>query len=272
MMHRGSLPKALIIGLLLAAVGFGTASCGGGIGGALVDLMEQVPDEATSFVYWDAEKMEGDSDLHQLLDKWKADNEARLAGFSIRSDGVDHFSEFSMDGTTALVVSGEFELNEIRQELENQAYDDKDYKLVEVWESPDEQDWLAVTEDSLIGGAKETVKESIRVIKGEGSLYDDQDARDIMDRLPSGLLVHFQKYVGNATHTGLVASGDSFEKKDKDTLKIKLVYKFVEPEDATSAMEDISEEVDEPYDRVHLKQDGRYVIVTAEVEIEDMIR
>jgi len=271
MAHVGNLWKVLTIGLLLAAVSFGTASCGGDIGGALVDLMRQVPDEATSLVYWDAGKMAGDDDLWPLLGKWKADKGPRLSSFGIMSDTVEHFLEFSADGETLLVVRGDFELNEIREELQSLNYDDKDYKLVEVWESPNEQDWLAVTEDSLIGGAKEMVKESIRVIKGETSLYDDQDARDIMDRLPSGLLVHFQKYMGDATHAGLVASGASFEKQDEDTLKVKLVYKFVEPENATSAMEDISEEVDEYYDRVHVKQDGRFVIVTAEVEIEDLI-
>lgn len=271
MVHLGNAPKMAIIALLLVSFGLGAVSCGKCRCGSLQDLMRETPARADSLVYWNTKAMADDGDLHQLLDKWKAGNETRLADFALRSDRANSVLEFWADEQRVLIIRGDFDLNEVRQELEALDYDDKDYKLVEVWESANGQDWLAMTDESIIAGAKELVKESISVIKGESPLYDDPDARDVTNRLPSGLLSHFDKYAAEPPYAGLLASGDSFEKKDRETLKVKLVYKFADPDEAAGALEGISEDVDEDYDKIDARQDGRFVIVTGEVEIEDLL-
>ena len=54
-------------------------------------------------------------------------------------------------------------------------------------------------------------------------------------------------------------------------MQVKMIYKFLEPEEATAAKEDVAEAVDEYYSKVYAEQDGRYLVLKAEVEIEDLL-
>jgi len=265
--------KKFVIGILILSLSIGavSCSCSKGYSGTLVDLLKEIPEGATSIVYWNTEALTSDSELHGLLDKWKADNENQLTSYGIASNKVSHFLRFSENEESVLVVRGDFDLEQVKSELNQMGRDKKDWKYVDVWENTDELNWVAMPGNSIIGGPIDRVKESIEVIKkGESSLYDNQDVQDILNKLPSGILVHIQRYTGDAPHNGLIASGDSFEKKNADILKVKLVYKFNAPEEAGNALEAISNEVDELYDKVDTKQDGRFIIVTAEVETEDL--
>ena len=270
---RGRNLWIVIISLLLLLVlglglGIGLTRSGDN---TMEGMIREVPQVATSSAYWNTKAMADDSDLHKLLDKWKSDNETWLEGFAISSDKVEYFLQFSMN-PDILIVKGDFNLNELRTELQNRGYYDKDYKHVETWESADGQDRLAIMDDSLVGGNKDGVIEVINVFKGDSSLYDDQDIKEVLDKLPGGILVYLDNYANGAPYNGLVASGESFEKKDKDTLKVNLVYKFHEPVNATNAINDIAEKVDEYFDNVDAEQDGRFVIVTAEINIEYFIK
>lgn len=265
---------AVVIIAALIGLGFGIACLVRGDAGAVVDLMRETPHDTDYFVYADTKAMADDSDLHGLLDIWKAQNETRLEGFGISTDTVTRFLEFPAYDIDegVLVLRGDYERERVRAQLRNRNYNAKDWKHVEVWESADGANWLAVTEDSLIAGNRDRVRECINVIEGESSLYDDQDAREVVDRLPRGIMMSFVKYTDTGPYEGLLAYGDSYEKKDRERLKVRLVYKFGEPEDATRARETIRDDVDEGFDNVDAKQDGRFIIVTGEVRIEYFLK
>jgi len=286
MMSWGNVPKGLVLGLVL--VSLGVASCaGGGVGATLADMAKEVPVETTTFVYWDTGTIEGDADLHQLRDRWKADNEAWLETFAIETDRVrhflhfatygdntlDHLLDFSIYGNNNLSVRGEFDRERLRTQLRHRDHTRGDWRETEIWQGPDEERWLALTGDSLIGGSRDTVRECIDIIEQDGdSLYSDPNARDILDRLPTGLMVHYYDYTkqftGGPPYEGMVANGTSVEKKDRETLRLRIVCKFTDPEEAADALEAIRGRVDLVYQKVKAEQDGRFVSVTAEVETE----
>ena len=287
MREAGSVSKVLIILLVLATL-LSAASCGReAIGGTLLDLTREIPEGTTSFVYWDAKQIEGDDDLSQLRDKWKADNEAWLDVFGIGTDAVNHFLYFSLDenvtgqflgfsryGNNVLDVRGDFERDRLRTALKTRNHSKGDWKDIEVWQTLDKQEWLALARDSLIGGDKDAVRQCIDVIEGDlPSLYDSQDAKDVTGRLPNGILVCFFNYA-NVTpgppYEGLLANGASLQKKDQDTLRLKLVCKFAEPEDAANAVESIRDDVDMDFGAVKAEQDGRFVILTGEISIDSL--
>jgi hypothetical protein len=291
MTGRANLPKAILAGLVVVLVGFGLSSCAGkGIGGALADQTQEIPEGTATFVYWDTEAIAGDTDLHQLRDTWKAENEAWLSAFSIEADAVKHFLHFEMSGdntldhildfsvygNNALSVRGDFDRNSLRTQLRDRNHKEDDWKRVEVWETADGQGWLAMASDSLIGGDRDTVRDSVNVVVGDSaSLYDDANAHDVMSRLPGGIMVHFYDYAkqptGDPPYQGLVANGTSLQKQDRDRLRVELVCKFGEPEQAADALEDIRDEADLRYSNVNADQDGRFVIVTAEVDILELV-
>jgi hypothetical protein len=276
---------ALILALLLAAAFIVPTSCGGD-SGALVGVMKQIPVGAEDVVYWNVKEMEANEDLHGMLDRWKADNEAWLDQFSVRTGDVEHFLGFSTgpaDGSagnqsagnataadSSAVVKGTFDFGEIRRQLDNKEFDEGDFKGLEVWESPDGVYWVVLTQDIVAVGPKEDIIETVRVIEGGNpSLYDDQDARDVVDRLPAGALMHFRR-AGESPLAGELAYGDSFKRKDQETLEAHIVVKFLEPEDAAAVLEIVEEEADLEYDKISAKQDGRYLRIDGEIDIEEL--
>ena len=271
-MHISALKVAFVVVIVFSVIVLALSSCGGGVSGPLKEMMKQTPDEVISFTYSNTKEMQDNTDLHSLLDKWKAETETQLAFFGIDRDKVEHYMEFvTGTGNDSIVIKGVFDIDNLRHQLESQDFDNKDFKLIELWESPDGQYSLAIPKDTLIGGPKEIVKESIRVINGGASLYDDQDARDIVDRLPVGVVVHYQEYAEEAPYDGLIAYGESLKKQSSEMMQVKMIYKFLEPEEATAAKEDVAEAVDEYYSKVYAEQDGRYLVLKAEVEIEDLL-
>lgn len=285
MVQTGKLGMASILALLLAAALVVPTSCGGE-SGALVGVMKQIPAGANDVVYWNVKEMEKDEELHGMLDRWKADNEAWLDQFAVRTGVVEHFLGFSTGpaegpagnasagnvsaGDSSAIVKGAFDLEQMRAQLEIREYDDGDFKGLEVWESPDGVYWVVLTKDMVAVGQKEDIIESIRVIQGGNpSLYDDQDARDVVDRLPGGVLMHFHR-AGESPLAGELAYGDSFKKKDQETLEAHIVVKFLEPEDAAAVAEIVEEEADLAYDKISAKQDGRYLRIEGAVDIEDL--
>ena len=285
MMGLSRLGMASILALLLAAALLIPTSCGGE-SGTIVGVMKQIPAGANDIVYWNVKEMEKDEDLHGMLDRWKADNEAWLDQFAVRTGDVEHFLGFSTGpaggpagnvstgnvsaGDASAVVKGTFDLEQMRTQLGSREYNDGDFKGLEVWESPDGVYWVVLTKDMVGGGPKEDIIESIRVMEGgDPSLYDDQDARDVVDRLPGGVLMHFRK-AGESPLAGELAYGDSFKRKDQETLEAHIVLKFLEPEDAAAVLEIVEEEADLAYDKISAKQDGRYLRIDGEIDIEDL--
>lgn len=285
MMGLSRLGMASILALLLAAALLIPTSCGGE-SGTIVGVMKQIPAGANDIVYWNVREMEKDEDLHGMLDRWKADCEGWLDQFAVRTGDVEHFLGFSTGaaggpagnvstgnvsaGDASAIVEGTFDLEQMRTQLKSREYDGGDFKGLEVWESADGLYWVVLTKDMVAVGPKENIIESIRVIEGGNpALYDDQDARDVVDRLPGGVLMHFRR-AGESPLAGEVGYGDSFKKKDQETLDAYIVLKFLEPEDAAAVLETVEEEVDLMYDRVSAKQDGRYLRIEGAVDIMDL--
>ena len=290
MMGLSRLGMASILALLLAAALLIPTSCGGE-SGTIVGVMKQIPAGANDIVYWNVKEMEKDEDLHGMLDRWKADYEGWLDQFAVRTGDVEHFLGFSTGSAggpagnvstgnesagnataadSSAIVKGAFDFEEIRRQLSDKEFDGGDFKGLEVWESPDGVYWVVLTGNMVGVGPKEDIIESIRVMEGGNpSLYDDQDARDVVDRLPGGALMHFRR-AGESALAGELAYGDSFKRKDQETLEAHIVVKFLEPEDAAAVLEIVEEEADLAYDKISAKQDGRYLRIDGEIDIVDL--
>lgn len=278
--------KAGVVCLVSIALMAAVLGCGGGVGGTAVDLAKDMPEGALSYIYWDSQALASDNDLHPLRDKWKAANEAWLAQFAIESETVQHFSQFAMQqstesqlwqfslyGNNTLIVRGDFDRKQIRDRLSSQGRHKGDWKKIEVWEDTIAGSWLAMADRSLVGGDAGHVRASIDVIEGDGpSLYSSPDIRDILNELPSGIMVNCHRYGGEPPYAGLLSSGASFRKKNSSTLKVNLSYKFSSPDSAGNALEAIRDAIDLGYSMVEARQDGRFIHVKAEVEIDDLAR
>jgi len=248
----------------------------------MVSMMKKVSPDIEQFDFWDIAAIRADDDLEDYYSSW-GDFFGR-----VEERYCIHFSELNYmawaDG--AMLVKGDFNLEEIGEELEGNDFNDWGYyRDVEMWES--ENDYIAlVSSDLIILGSYDDVRACIRIIKdGDDSLYDNHYLKDVMGRLPDGIWVGFDKniYVARLwtshinlneyTDNGLEVWGYSYDKKDKDTMTVTVVLKFEEAKDADDAMPDIENNMrdsdERNYKNVRRTHDGEYVMVSAQQDIED---
>ncbi len=157
-----------------------------------------------------------------------------------------------------------------RDRLDSLGLSEDEYQGVELWERNGEL--VALMEDLVIFSTRQGVRDSIEVIMGEkDSLWDDQDVKDIVDRLPNGINMKYICHPEYMAYEGMKAQGTSLEKKDEDTLKMTGVFMFEDEDAARDAVAEIKEDTGaEEIERSDVKQDGRFVILTIEVGIQEM--
>jgi len=271
------LKKVLLVvslGVLLATMAVASTGCASSSG--LSAMLARVPSDAVSVRYVNAKALRNDTDLEDLYDVWKTSVDSRL-----ESHGVDHadvgiFLFGTGDSKRFTLLTGKFDMDVVRGELDDRHFEKDEYRGVEVWIK--EAGWttdldteVALMGDLIILGNEEGVEGCIRVIKaGDASWLSKADNNDVSSRLPGGLYADLEKagitglFIG-----GLEVFGISAKKQDGDTLKIAGVAKFEDEDDADEAENAIEDLMDLQYDAVDLSQEGLFLEASAELDIDD---
>jgi len=262
-----------IVVLILALISTGIG-CDSTKGEGAVDMMKKVPNAIDSFSFIDIDAMRTDADLEKAYIDLKDSFMENMDYVGTNFDEVDRAAN---TGTSPMVLEGDFNLDEVREKLEDLEYGRDEYRGIEVWEA--EGVLIALISNKLvIVGTEDTVKDCIKVIKdGDASLYDDKDFRDVMDRLPSGIIVQCTERVFPVSfdqYEGLEVAGVSVMKKDKHSMAFTWICKFENRNSASDAMDEIefsleNDESDE-WRKIDVTQDSEFVVVTTEIYIDDM--
>lgn len=231
-------------------------------------MMERVPWDTNRLVVTDVAGLRSDGDLGGIYTAWKD-----AMGHEMETHGIDSSDvSVSASGGGLSLYQGDFDLAEVRHELEDRDYSEYEYKDVEVWQKPHGNEWVALMNGFIVIGTKESVQECLTVIREEtGSLSDRQDARDVMDRLPDGVITQ----IGSVEPLSLLgifdleAWGMSVNKKDAQTVEIVAVYKFDDEDAAYNAMDGLEDLLDLVYRSVNVSRDGIYLTAEADQDIDD---
>jgi hypothetical protein len=279
----------LISVLTVVGAGVGCGGGGGG-GGGVASMMSMIPENASRFVFMDIKALRGDEDLKDLYEDMMGDVEVALRTSGIN---VDDVNRIAASGENLLLLDGSFDFDKVRDGLDGRGFGRNEYKGVEVWENPGEGVWVALLGNFYGGGrlalrgnliflgSENAVKDCIKVIKeGMNSLQDNPDTREVMARLPGGVIMFlgigeaFTEVIGEEFE-GLEAGGMSLGKKDRDTLKVTVVLKFEDDDAALNAMNKIERDEDgfgeEHFRLIEFVLDKGFVKVTAEIDIEDFL-
>lgn len=273
---RGHNSNSLISGLALVMLlllvvtlpGCGGDGDGDGNGGGWAEaMMNRVPRGAAKFMFTftDFAAMRADVELREFYDDYKKEIEPECEALGISPDNVDSASK-GYSGWIFLVLDGEFDLDGVRQGLEDKGYQDGEYKEVQTWgnSSADIGAIALVSANCIvIGDDVDNLQKSIDVVKGdEDSLSDDEDMLDLMGRLPPGIVVSVSTYY--KTYPGCETTGYSLNKKDSDTVLVTMILLFEDEDSADDAMKDIEGE----HDNGEVTKDGRYITVNSESDLK----
>ena len=271
------LKKVLLVvslGVLLATMAVASAGCASGSGFSA--MLAKVPSDTVSLKYVNAKALRNDTDLEDLYDVWKTSVDSRLESHGVDHADVSVFVFGTGDGKRFTLLTGKFDMDVVRGELDDRHFEEDEYRGVEVWKK--EAGWgseadsdVALMGDLIILGNEEGVESCIRVIKaGDASWLSKVDNNDVSSRLPGGLYADLEK-AGLTTLfiQGLEVTGISAKKQDGDTLKIAGVAKFEDEDDADDAQDAIENMMDLQFNRVDVTQEGLFLEASAELDIDD---
>ena len=249
----------VLVPAIVAVVG-----CSSGSGS--VAMMKKLPENAGGFTFVDVASMRDDDDLSDAYDQFKNEIKSSYDSLGISTSDVDRM----ILGESVVILEGQFDLEDVSDELEDNDYDDDKYKDVDTFEGV--MSVALVSEDCIVvGSSMDSVKDCIAVIKGDSdSLRQDEDISAVVDRVPGGIMVSASK---SKYYLDCTAGAYSVAKEDSDTVRVTAVFRFTSEsaaDDAGSTIKDDWESRDY-YSNVGVTVDGEYVKATADVDIEDIL-
>lgn len=267
MKHKHVITVVAIVILLysIAAV----IGCAGSNKRMLVDMMRKMPMSTSSFRFMDIQALRGDDDLKDLYKGWRDSCEYTLDDYGIVPNDVNCTAISFNEG--CYLIDGDFDIGKLRNMRDSLGFNEHKYRDVEVWERTGEA--VALIEHLIITGTDECVRDCIDVIKGDkDSFWDNQDVRDLVDRLPDGIMMYYELKPTWVINEGLEAQGSSIEKGDEDTVNVTWIYMFEDEDAARDAIDQISENIErKDYKYSDVSHDKKFVIVIFEQGIEQML-
>jgi hypothetical protein len=186
------------------------------------------------FEFTDIAAMRADEDLDRVYEHYLPSENATI--LKIPSTDIETIAEAG----TAQVFEGHFDFGGIRSTLESLAWRKAEYKGVEVWDKTSGSGYNAssvalVDENHVIcalyDGSK-VVDGCIDALKGEAiSLYDNENLRDFVARLPQG--IELSAGIATDPQASRQFGGTSWAKEDATTLQATRLY-LCDSEEAAS--------------------------------------
>lgn len=255
----------------LGIVGALMPACSSGAGGALKGIMEVLPDDVSYFSYFDVEAMRTDRNYRDMYDKMRDDlGDSLLDDLGQYSRDVDSVAFAYSEDSYAYwgVITGDLDVDEFRYAMEENGYDEDDYRDVEVW-SDGYEAYSLINNMIVFVDEEDEIRSAIRLADDSaGSMYDDEDYRDVLSRLPSGVYTvlgqdDYEEYRSYGISIG--SSGDD------DVLAFTACFKFSSERRAEDNMRDLEEEMERSFDLygIDSSQSGEFITITGEIDIED---
>lgn len=278
--------KLAISGVLVGAMLSMIVGCGGGAGNSsgngngseiALSMMKKVPASASSFDVVDYGSFRSDDDLRNAYSRADAEYNDDLAELGICTADVDYMTIASgclSPGACGqlVILEGTFNLDDLSarfKDFKDRSYREDEYRGVQTWTSVYSiyHSVALVSAACIVYGENPyVVEDCLDVIKGGAdSLYDNADLRDVVAKLPTGILVS-----GELEEQVI---GISVAKKNADTLRVTGVY-LCEDEAAAAALKSwfeaaIAADPDSSFKNPGLTQNGRYLTVASDAAIED---
>jgi len=267
----GASGGAALLAVIVVVVLLATEVIGGG-NPQPASVLDLVPEDASTIIRFDVQKVLDDD---YLSDEWDLEDFDQLDDLGISVDDVSHLvSVDEFDPSGIVIFQGSFDLNVLREEMEDRDGEKESYRGYEVWEDVDGDRAVALLKDYVImSGSVRTVENVLKnLYGGAGSLQragNDNSLYQVLDKLGSGYLVYAEQgrscRVDECEGFGIVLS----EVDDEDEeIKLEIALLFRNERSAERAADDYDEVADfledaEDIDIEDTEADGKFVVGVA---------
>jgi hypothetical protein len=253
---------AIILGVILVVIAVVIPSGSGETG--FTHLTKMLPEDVGEFTYFDIGTLQSDEELQSV---WSSVKDYFL-GEDIYGENVSKITGFGIAGSqyNLMLYTGDFDIEEMTSEIEKSSLESFDFDGITIW--TDQYSYsTAVVDDVVFVGGTDDIRLCVNVSNGKGSsLYEDEDAKDVLGRLPDGYMLGLT-VLGDEASTetyGILAVGMSASRQGGNISQTSLL----KLEDADAAGEYVTmleeEGIAEEYDIV---EDGQYLAISSTSEL-----
>ncbi len=256
--------------LITSCVGGG----GGGGGDAVNDLLKMLPRDAEGALYVNTARLDDDdnlSDLRQdVADEWDDTNFYSNCGVRLRDLRSIAFGEVNGDD---VFILGELEdLDDLRDELDDQDYDEDEIRGVEVWLDTSEfwEAFAFLPNGSVLVAEEEDLMEDLlrRRDRGGSSMYDE--VKGILPDLSADIYM----VVGTDSdcyYSRCEVIGFSVEDASSRDFKTAFVLQFESADDADDAFESVEDDAfDSDCDDPRGRRSGSRITIDITCDIDEI--
>jgi hypothetical protein len=199
---------------------------------ACIEMMQQVPVYYEDFEFWDVAALRDDPDMADLYKVWYERKVQFLEeNYRLASSDIEYLAQ----GEGLLdIIKADYDTKALRDKIFTDFYRDTAYEDVEVWKSPQNiSGGLLLAEGQIIRGANiSNIDDYLKVSRGDELSMYDANAAALLDRLPEGIMTRINR---SSYPEGLILSGSSITKEEKNVLRWTNIYEFESAEDTRSA-------------------------------------
>jgi hypothetical protein len=254
--------------------------CGSPKNSTVIDMMKRMPDDTTEFNVEDFNKGRTirAEEICEAYGRYLEVAEDALLEWGIDLDEADTMAMCISD-VFVFIISGDFNLDNVRENLEKSGLYQEEYREVEIWKERDNSGetcyegplihalinnrLILISTERGIDGCLDVMEQ------GDASLYGNNDFKEIIERLPEGLVVscsvHWKPEV-----EGIIVGGFSLVMNDDGTQDFTWVGKFENTVAADNAidiiMNDLADDFNFDMAIAQVARDGIYLTITAEAQ------
>ncbi|MEE8325413.1 MAG: hypothetical protein V3R58_00065, partial [candidate division NC10 bacterium] len=238
----------------------------------LVQVMRLAPGDAETMVLaMDIEALAEDPDMRVTYE-----DTLRAAGWHVPgmdATAISAIAQIQAANVHASVLTGDFDLEAVRDALIDEDYVEGEYRGIETW-TDDYKNTVAFVDNMIIADNSEDVEACIRLYGDEGySMYDNEDVKAVADKLPAApIRVVFSS--GSNDGIEYLSNGFSMGKEhpDDETLHVSIWFKFDSEASAEAALgEGIEDSVGMWLNATvtDARRNGQFIEIAGETEIPE---
>jgi hypothetical protein len=252
---------SLIVGMVLLVVAIIAITCfPGSDKGQFIRMVKMLPEDIGSLNFVDIAVLQNDEDLQST---WNSIKEYYV-GEDIYGENVSKITSIGIAGSASNVsmYAGDFDLEQMTSMIEQSSRESFEYEGINIWTDQNASS-TAVIDDIVFVGSSEDIQLCVDVANGQGtSLYDNNDAKDIIGRLPGGYVLGISVMDSSENDYGLLAAGMAVSKQNGNISQASLL-KFEDSDAAQGYITEFESQMQD-YDVV---QEGLYLTISSTSEI-----
>ncbi len=216
-----------------------------------------VPEDSTFITIWDVEVVI-DGDVPRNLERsFENFYEYRLDEVGVSTDELETlvYVEDSRGEDSLVIAKGDFDFEDIRDELDDLDYEDDKYRDYEIWEDGDGNAYsislLGDDEYVLIGYTRDSVQDVLKAVSRERGLVagrPDHNVNRVMDKVGTGWLIAINSDCQTERLIeirGCEAIGAAFTDGDRDSASVRMVVLLRSESAANRALDDVEDHIDD---------------------------